>query len=172
MAKKVIEDTGEVKTVVHTWRKPREAVALDISKDGVIQHYDFAYDPELRDLKIVEADKEDREAYIQSFAAETGIYNILRKYSKTGDASLLNVSNLSYGDISDLPTDELDPVKAAEAAAEALSGLNSSLGTELTQEQLAAMSSEELNALIQNAVAAAAAKANSGSSSQEEGGKE
>lgn len=153
------KETGEV-IVIHTWRNPQPIVGRDYGvSHSIIQHHDFAYDPEIRGLKIIETEKEDRDAYIQSFADDCGVYNVLKKYSKTGDAALLNAKQGFYGDVSELPVDNLDPEAAKKAAAQALSGLNQSLGTELTAEQLSSMSADELNALIANAVQAAAAKA-------------
>lgn len=156
---KVNVETGEV-VKVHTWRDVPEVKALDCGKDkSFIQHQDFAYDDETRGLKIVDTEVEDRDAYIQSFAEEAGVYNILKKYSRTGDASLLNVKQGFYGDVASLPSDNLDPEAAKVAAAKALGGLNKSLGTDLSAEELAKLSSEELDALIQKAVQAAASKA-------------
>lgn len=154
---KVVKQTGEIIPVIHTWRKPKQIKKLK-AVDTIIQHYDFAYDPDIRGLKIVETGKEDREAYIQSFASETGVYNILKKYSKTGDVSLLNVREGFYADVSSLPVDELDPAKAQAEATKALGGLNKALGAELTAEQLATMSSEQINDLISKAIAAQASK--------------
>lgn len=160
MSKVHNSETGEI-LVIHTWRNPKPIKGLDCSsKHSIIQHKDFAYDSEKRGLKIVDAEKEDRDAFIQSFASECGIYNVLKKYSKTGDVSLLSQKQGFYGDISELPVDDLDPEAAKKAAAQALSGLNQSLGTQLSAEQLSSMSAEELNALIANAVQAAAAKSN------------
>lgn len=158
MRKVVKQDTGEVQEVViHTWRNPQPIKALKCD-EKIVQHYDFAYDPELRALKIVEAGKEDREAYIQSFASEAGVYNILKKYSKTGDVSLLNQREGFYGDISDIPSDELDPAKVAAEAGRALGGLNKALGVDLTAEELSKMTAEQLNELINKAIAAQASK--------------
>ena len=157
MPKTVDKNTGEILPVIRTWRNPPKVKAVDFS-DSIIQHHDFIYDSDTRGLKIVETEKEDRDAYIQSFAKETGIYNILKKYSKTGDASILNVKEGFYGDMTKLPEDNLDPAAAAKAAEQALGGLNKALGSQLTAEQLAKMSSEELNDLISKAVQAAASK--------------
>lgn len=158
MPKTVDKNTGEVIQVIHTWRNPKPIVAQKFDKN-IIQHYDFAYDPDIRGLKIVEASKEDREAYIQSFASETGVYNILKKYSKTGDISLLNAREGFYADVSNIPSDELDPVKVAAEASKAVAGLNKALGVDLSADELAKMSAEQLNDLINKAVAAAAQKA-------------
>lgn len=157
MSKKVNVETGEVKVGVRTWRNPREGKALENS-NMIIQHRDFAYDPETKGLKIIDTDLEDREAYIQSFADDCGVYNVLKKYSKTGDVSLLNVKEGFYADLSELPVDNLDPAAAQKAAAQALAGLNDKLGSNLTADQIQNMSVEELNAIITQAVQAAAAK--------------
>lgn len=146
---------------------PHPSVGLDCGPE-LIQNYDFAYNPELRDLEVVKTDIEDREEYIQSFAKETGVYNIMRMYAKTGDMSLLNRSEGFYGDISDLPVDELNPAAQQAAAEKAVAGLGQTLGIQgLTIEDFAAMSDAELADLINKAVQAKAGKVQS-----EEGGAE
>ena len=157
MPKSVVKETGEIIPVIHTWRYPKKIKALKCD-EKIIEHKDFGYDTETHLIKVVDAGKEDREEYIQSFASETGVYNILKKYSKTGDISLLNSREGFYADVSSLPVDELDPAKAAQEASKALGGLNKALGVELSADELAKMSSEQLNELISKAVAAAAAK--------------
>lgn len=158
MAKQVEAKTGEVIPVIRTWRNPPKTVGMKFEKN-IIHHKAFAYDPEIRGLKVVDGDVEDREAYIQSFADECGVYNVLKKYSQTGDMSLLNQGQGFYGDISDIPADELDPAKVAAEASKALGGLNKLLGSELTAEQLASLSSEQISELINKAIAAQVAKA-------------
>jgi hypothetical protein len=118
----------------------------------VIQHKDFAWNDKIRDFEIVDGEKEDRQAYIDSFESEAGVYNILKKYSLTGDASLLNAKQGVYLDLSNLPTDELNPAKLSDEALAALSKLNEVLGTSLTAEELQNMSAEEISALIKGKV--------------------
>lgn len=153
MSKKV-DDNG---VVFFSKNNPHPSVGLDISAKP-IQNYDFAYDPDSRDLKVVKTDIEDREAYIQSFAEECGVYNIMKMYAKTGDMSLLNRREGFYGDISNLPVDELNPAAHQAAAAQAVAGLGKTLGVDLTVEDFAAMSDAELAALIDKAVQAKTAK--------------
>ncbi len=129
--------------------------ALD-SSDAHIQHYDFAYDG--NKLKVVKTTIEDRDAYIQSFADESGVYNILKRYSMTGDMSLLNQKNAMYGDFSLLDNDDLDPVSALARSTDSLNKLNQALNTSFDSATLANMSIEELNAVIAQAVAAKTTK--------------
>ena len=129
--------------------------ALDAS-DAHIQHYDFAYDG--NKLKVVKTTIEDRDAYIQSFADESGVYNILKRYSMTGDMSLLNQKNAMYGDFTLLDNDDLDPVSALARSSESLEKLNQALNTSFDSSTLANMSVEELNAVIAQAVAAKTTK--------------
>lgn len=125
----------------------RSASSLDVG-DMIIRHKGFKYNPETMALEIVDTDKEDRQAYIDSFADECGVMNVLKKYALTGDASLLNQRELSYGDISDLPVDELNPEALQQRADATLAALNAKLGTQLTAEQLQSMSQDELLALM------------------------
>lgn len=125
----------------------------------IIQNQDFSWSEEIRDFVVVEGSKEDRQAYIDSFADECGVYNILKQFAKTGDMSLLNRSEGQYIDISGLPVDELNPAKAAEIAQSSVKKLSESLGVELTSDQLASMTTEQLNELIAKAVDARVAKA-------------
>lgn len=125
--------------------------ALDAS-DAHIQHYDFAYDG--NKLKVVKTTIEDRDAFIQSFADEVGVYNILKRYSMTGDMSLLNQRKALYGDFTSFANDDLDPVSALARSSESLDKLNQALNTSFDSSTLANMSIDELNAVIAQAVAA------------------
>ena len=120
----------------------------------IIQNYDFGWDDKIRDFVVVEGSKEDRQAYIDSFADDCGVYNVLKKYAVTGDISLLTRGNGFYGDISDLPVDELNPSQLADKADVAVSSLSKQLGIDIASKKLASMSVEEINALIEKAVAA------------------
>ena len=142
--------TGEV--VVTPFSKfMHQTEGLDVGS-MIIQHKDFAWDDGIRDFKVVEGEKEDRQAYIDSFESEAGVYNILKKYTLTGDASLLNARQGMYGDFSGLPVDELNPGKMSDEALAALSKLNEVLGTSYTAEELEKMSAEEISALIKSKV--------------------
>ena len=129
--------------------------ALDAS-DSHIQHYDFVYDG--NKLKVVKTTIEDRDAVIQSFAEEAGVYNILKRYSMTGDMSLLNQRKALYGDFTLLANDELDPVSALARSSDSLDKLNQALNTSFDSATLANMSIDELNAVIAQAVAAKTTK--------------
>lgn len=118
----------------------------------IIQNYDFAWDDTTRDFKVVATDKEDRQAYIDSFKDDCGVMNVLKKYALTGDTTLLSQREAFYGDISDLPVDELNVGQASEVASSSLDKLNKLLGTEYTAEQFAALSQDELAALINSAI--------------------
>lgn len=148
--------TGEV--IVTPFSKFRhETIGLDTGS-MIILHQDFSWSDEIRDFIVVDGEKEDRQAYIDSFADEAGVYNVLKKYARTGDLSILNRVEGQYIDISDLPVDELNP-EALKARAEAsVAALSKSLGSEFTPEQLSNMSAEELNNLIAAAVEAKSAK--------------
>lgn len=129
--------------------------ALDAS-DAHIQHYDFVYDD--NKLKVVKTTIEDRDALIQSFADEVGVYNILKRYSMTGDMSLLNQRKALYGDFTSFANDDLDPVSALARSSESLDKLNQALNTSFDSATLANMSIDELNAVIAQAVAAKTTK--------------
>lgn len=129
--------------------------ALDAS-DAHIQHYDFVYDG--NKLKVVKTTIEDRDALIQSFADEVGVYNILKRYSMTGDMSLLNQRKALYGDFTSFANDDLDPVSALSRSSESLDKLNQALNTSFDSTTLANMSIDELNAVIAQAVAAKTTK--------------
>lgn len=155
MSYKVEKETGEIIPVIHTWRNPPAIKALK-ADERIIQHYGFEYDAENRCLKVVETEKEDREAYIQSFASECGVYNVLKKYSKTGDISLLQQGSAIYADLSKLPEDNLDPEGAKAAAQVALASLNEKLGLDLTLEQLQGMSDAQIAEVVRQAAEAQA----------------
>lgn len=153
MAQLVNKETGEGKTFNHISPFARKSVALKCG-NMIVQNYGPKYNEKTHEMDLVETDKVNLQEYIDSFKDETGVYNILKKYSKTGDASLLNQREGFYGDISGLPVDQLNPQKMAKAAKASAESLSKKLGVEITTEQLASMSSNELNDLISKAVAA------------------
>lgn len=124
--------------------------------DNIIQHYDFAYQD--HKMVIIPTVKENRDEFIQSFKDEVGVYNILKKYSMTGDMSLLNQRKALYGDFTNFDNDDLDPVGAIVRSSESLEKLNSALNTSFDSTTLANMSIDELNAVIAQAVAAKTTK--------------
>lgn len=139
---------------IHSWRSPHDSKdsALDVGS-MIIDTYDFSYNPESRELEVVKTGSEDRDAYIQSFADECGVYNILAKFSLTGDMSLLNRRPGMYGDFSGMPTDELNPEAASALAAQQLKALNEKYGLSLSAEELAGMSPEVLEKLLSDTIA-------------------
>lgn len=142
--------TGEV-TISPYSKFMHESVGLDTGS-MIIQNYDFAWDDAKRDFKIVEGDKEDRQAYIDSFADDCGVYNILKKYSLTGDASLLNQREGFYGDITDLPVDELNVNKVQASADSSLARLNSIFGTQYTAEEFSQLTGDDIQGLFDKLV--------------------
>lgn len=148
---KVSESTGEV--YISSIEKFIHPTVGRETGSMIIQNKDFAWSDEIRDFIVVDGDKEDRQAYIDSFAGECGVYNILKKYAITGDASLLNRKEGFYGDISELPVDELNPAKMQQQAQSSLDVLNSVLGTDYTAEQLSGLSSEQLAELLAGIIA-------------------
>lgn len=121
-------------------------------KKNIIKLQDFGYDKDSHQLIIIDSGEEDRDAYIQSFEKECGVYNILAMFSKTGDESLFNVSPGVYADISDLPVDDLDVAGAQAKAATALDSLKDKLGVDISADQLASMTLDDINALIAKAI--------------------
>lgn len=148
------KETGEIKTVITSWRKPKASSDYAYTQErNIIQLQDFSFNPESRELEVVDTSKEDRDAYIQSFKDDCGVYNILAKYSLTGDSSLLNRGGAFYADISGMPTDELNPEAASALAAQQLKALNDKYGLSLTDKELASMTPELLEKLISDTVA-------------------
>lgn len=129
----------------------KKSEPLDVGS-MIIQNYDFAWDDKTRDFIVVASDKEDRQAYIDSFKDDCGVMNVLKKYALTGDTSLLSQREAFYGDISDLPVDELNVNQASEQAAGSLDKINQLLGTNYTAEEFAALSQEELANLINSVI--------------------
>lgn len=151
MANVIIDKkTGEIKVSPYS-KYMKKSVGLELGT-MIFQNMDFAWSDEIRDFVVVEGDKEDRQAYIDSFADDCGVYNVLKKYSLTGDASLLNQHEGFYGDISDIPTDELNPDKLVNDASSSIDKLNQLLGTSYTAEEFASLTSEQLETLISSVV--------------------
>lgn len=155
MLQKVDKESGEIIPVIHTWRNPPKIKALK-ADERYVQHFGFEFDVENRCLKVVKTEKEDREAYIQSFVNDCGVYNVLKKYSKTGDISFLQQGSAIYADLSKLPEDNLDPEGAKAAAKVALASLNEKLGLDLTLEELQGMSDAQIAEVVRQAAEAQA----------------
>ena len=149
-------DTGEV--YISSIDKFKHESAAREAGSMIIQLKDFAWSDEIRDFIVVDGEKEDRQAYIDSFESECGVRNILKKYALTGDVSLLNKGQGFYADLSELPTDELNPGQLQSEASISLNKLNAMLGTSYTAEQLSSMSAEELSNLIKAKVEEATPK--------------
>lgn len=156
MSAQVHNETGEV--YISSISKFLHETVGQETGSMIIQLMDFAWDDDIRDFKVVDGEKEDRQAYIDSFESECGVRNILKKYALTGDASLLSAKQGFYADLSELPVDELNPAKLESQAGVSLEKLNAVLGTSYTAEELSSMSSEELAALIKGKVEAATPK--------------
>ena len=150
MLVKVNKKTGELTLSIYS-KFMKKSEPLDVGS-MIIQNYDFAWDDKTRDFIVVEGDKEDRQAYIDSFKDDCGVYNVLKKYSLTGDASLLNQREGFYGDISDLPVDELNVSQVTQDAASSLDRLNQILGTSYSAEEFAALTQDQLAELINKAI--------------------
>lgn len=148
----VDQKTGEVR--YSPFSKFQKKVEGFETGSMIIQLYDFAWDDKTRDFKVIEGEQEDRQALIDSYADECGVYNVLKKYAITGDASVLNRKEGFYADISDLPVDELNPAALEKKATVSLDELNKVLGTSYTSEELSNMSAEELKVLISKRVEA------------------
>lgn len=153
---KSVPDTGEV--FVSSIDKFKHESAARDAGSMIIQLKDFAWSDEIRDFIVVDGEKEDRQAYIDSFESECGVRNILKKYALTGDASLLNQRQGFYADLSELPVDELNPAQLQSQAGVSLEKLNAMLGTSYTAEGLSSMSAEELSTLIKSKVEEATRK--------------
>lgn len=152
----VDKKTGEI--IVTPYSKFMHTTVAREPGSMIIEKQDFSWSEEIRDFIVVDVGKEDRQAFIDSFKDDAGVYNILKKYAITGDVSLLNQREGFYGDISGLPVDELNPAARIAEAEKSVDALSKALGVELSSDKLASMSSDELNALIERAVAAKAEK--------------
>lgn len=83
-------------------------VSRNYSSSDIIK-YDYVKEVELKDpkkpsefiiyKKKVESSRVNRQDFIQSFADDVGILNILQKVAKTGDVSLLNQVEIGKTDV-------------------------------------------------------------------------
>lgn len=72
------------------------------SPKGVVNIYEEKLlDDGTMGLKVV--GKHDLNAFVQASKDSTLVYNILDKFAKTGDASILNVTSGFYADVTQLP---------------------------------------------------------------------
>lgn len=96
-------------------------------------------------LKVVET-KVDIQEYINSFADDCGVENVLRKFARTGDASLFAVHQ---------PIENVDATKMPEKSAEELfADLPADLRKDMTFEQFVkSLTQEQLQAYIDGLVA-------------------
>lgn len=112
--------------------------------------YDFVTEQEVYVKEKVSLDK-----YIQSFAGDVGLENILKRVALTGDTSLLNEKQPLYGDIRNMPENNMerdDAIKQGLAAAKKL-GI-----TDLTEEGLRKYIKDEVFRIEKEKAATAAAE--------------
>lgn len=105
-----------------------------------------------------------RQDYINSFAEDVGILNIMKKVSQTGDISLLNqrpVAGSDFVDISNLPDNVIDGIKFMNSAKDSFDSLPADLKKDLKIEDVAngKLDISALNAYIDRLVAAKVAAA-------------
>ena len=95
--------------------------------------------------KAVCIEKANIQKEIEQQAKQTAnVKELVKQCIETGDQSCLNIHQLTYGDVSDMPTDLHEAIATVKAAKE--KGLN------LDDDKILTMTKDEVNALINNAV--------------------
>lgn len=88
-------------------RKARKFKKISISRK-VWPDYDFVYNSKTNNFDIKKVGETDVDAYIQSFAASTGVHNVVARFKATQDVSLLKQRSPIYGDVSGIPDNPID----------------------------------------------------------------
>lgn len=154
------EETAKTGVVIPGYRStcPLHMVAAG---DNIIQHYQHAYDESGR-VKVIKADKEDSQEYINSFADTCGLKNVLRNILKQGNEEALAAMSYTDEDAYDASgLSEIHGINEAElirASSDAnfkaqLAAFNKALGTSLTPDQFAKILSEgSIESFIQESI--------------------
>lgn len=114
-----------------------EPIALDLSRQTepiFLEIEPFAVDKETGEILnksskpvIKKIGEENVYEKIQSFKEDVDIYNILKRFSETGDSTLLNKRVGAFMDIADLPDNIHDFNKMLDDAAEKYKNLDDSI---------------------------------------------
>lgn len=132
--------------------------------ENIIQHYQHAFD-EKGQVKVIEADKEDRQEYINSFRETCGLKNVLKNILKQGNKEALaamaydpDVDAVDASGLSEIHgINEAEIIRASSDAnfKAQLAAFNKALGSSLTAEQFAKMLAEgSVETFIQESIKA------------------
>lgn len=91
--------------------------------------------------------------YINQFAEDVGILNVLKKVVKTGDVGLINQCEPGYFDLTNMPEDFLEARKMYDAAMSAYDKLPDDLKNGLSAEQFANLTSDNLQKSLDDYIA-------------------
>lgn len=132
-------------------------------KDCVVKTGDKDVDFVL-DKKVVEISRVDRQEYIESFADDVGILNIMKKVALTGDTSLLNQRSRVPGEVDEDGLEKVNDITGLndpEAIRTDLSKADKMLNMlpEDLRNALACMSDDELKAFVEGKISEAKASA-------------
>lgn len=114
--------------------------------------------------KVVEASRTDRQAYIDSFADDVGILNIMKKVALSGDESLLNQTHRvsmpgnskdalgraveDIVDVTKYQVDQVDALESYKVGAAVYNQLDPELKKKMSFEEVAKMSDTEIDAYL------------------------
>ena len=143
---KVNNETGEVYSFRCAWENPVPAVGQDLSREEeeIFEEVaPFAIDPATGEFLnktsrplIVSKGKVNIQERISSFGREVDLYSILEKFAYSGDTTLLNARDCSYGDISELPNNLNDFAKVVDMQYDKLKELNPELASMVVNENI------------------------------------
>lgn len=108
-----------------------------LSKDD-----DTAFDV-IQDINIT--DIVDRQDYINSFADDVGILNILKKVVRSGDTALLKQCEPGYIDMTNMPGDFLEAKAMYDSAMNAYEQLPEEIKQGMTAQEFAKITAENLD---------------------------
>lgn len=108
--------------------------------------------------KVIE-NKTNIKEFINSFADQVGVENILKKVALTGDTSLLNQVPEVHGDMSIIPEDAGEKFRMAKSAQEAYSKIDPELTQGQSMEEfIKGLNADKINAYIEAKINAKAAE--------------
>lgn len=104
------------------------------------------------DYKPVLVEEFDLQEQITEQAKGTDLKSLIAQVIRTGDATILEQRQASYGDISDMPTDALDAHNAILIGQQALDSLDDKLKAGKDIDAIAGMSKEDIETYVQSLV--------------------
>lgn len=108
----------------------------------------------VKKVRVVEFERKNRQEYIESFADDVGVLNVLKKVAVSGDESLIKQRpDPSYVDLTNFPTTKEDMFDTVKKGVDAFDKLPDDIKKKMSMEQFVnSFGQEQFDALIKEKV--------------------